>query len=399
MIVHDNIIYIRDFTEIGGVETFTYEMAKKYRDIDIAVVYKTAHPLQVERVSQLCPVYQHTNQQIKCKVAIINWDTSIIDFIDKNAKIYQVIHGDYTHEAYTWKPPTHERITEYLGVTKLIRDSFSQYMHKSNVDYAYNPLTIEPYKKRLMLVSATRLSRIKGAERMYKLATALDLKGINYVWYVFTNSLDVIRKPHVIFMKNRLDVQKWIAEADYLVQLSDTEACSYAINEALYRNIPIIATKLPYLEEIGVKDGVNAYLMDFDCSNMEHIVDNIENVPKFKFKPLPDSYTKILYKSKSKYRGGKKKVKVRALAVYEQQNIQDSTLGRVPYAGEVFEVSEERYKVLSGNNDFHTKFVELVEEAKEEVKQEAEKVETAIKDIKKETTAKKPTKAKKNAKK
>lgn len=389
VIEHDNIIYIRDFTEIGGVETFTYEMAKKYKNLDIAVVFKTAHPLQVERVRQLVPIYQHFNQQIKCKVAIINWDVSIIDYIDKDAKIYQVIHGDYTNPVYTWKPKLHDRITQYIGVTKRIRDSFKDYMHVNNVDYSYNPLTIEPYKKRLTLVSATRLSRIKGADRMYNLATALDVAGINYVWYVFTNSFDCINKPNVVFMKNRLDVQKWIAEADYLVQLSDTEACSYAINEALYRNVPIIATKLPYLEEIGVKDGVNSYLMNFDCSNIDYIVQNIENVPKFKFKPLETKYDKLLYKSKSRYKGGKK-VKVRALAVYEQQHISDNTLGRVPYAGEIFEVSEERYKVLSGNNDYHMKFVELVEE---------KPIETEKKEVAKETAVKKPTKTKKNAKK
>lgn len=83
MIEHNNIIYIKDFSEIGGVETFTYEMAKKYRNLDIAVVCKTAHPTQLERVRKLCPAYLHTNQKIKCKVAIINYDTSIIDFIDE----------------------------------------------------------------------------------------------------------------------------------------------------------------------------------------------------------------------------------------------------------------------------------------------------------------------------
>lgn len=396
-IVHDNILYIRDFTEIGGVETYIYEMAKMFHNLDIAVVYKTAHPLQLERIRKIVPAYQHTNQKIDCKVAIINWDPSIIDYITpkiwkENAKgnegIYQVIHGDYTNPAYAWKPRIDDRIKEYVAVTKQVMEGFKKLMNVSNVSYAYNPLTIVPYKKRLVLVSATRLSRIKGAERMQKLATALDMAGVNYVWYVFTNSIDVLHKPNVIFMKNRLDVQKWIAEADYLVQLSDTEACSYAINEALYRNVPIIATKLPYLEEIGVKDGVNAYLMDFDCSNINYIVNNIENVPKFKFKPLPVRYNEILYKSKSKYKGGIKKVKVRALPVYEQQHIQDSTLGYVPYAGEIFEVSEERYKVLSGNNEFNMKFVELVEE-----------VETTKKEVEKETTAKKPTKAKKNAKK
>ena len=53
MIEHDNIIYIKDFSELGGVETFTYEMVKKYHDKDIAVVYKTAHINQIKRVKQL----------------------------------------------------------------------------------------------------------------------------------------------------------------------------------------------------------------------------------------------------------------------------------------------------------------------------------------------------------
>ena len=50
-IIHDNIIYVRDISEIGGVETFAYEMVKKYKDLDIAVVYKTAHWKQLERIN------------------------------------------------------------------------------------------------------------------------------------------------------------------------------------------------------------------------------------------------------------------------------------------------------------------------------------------------------------
>lgn len=53
MIEHDNIIYIRDFSEIGGVETFTYELAKKYHNKDIAVVYKQAHPNQLRRLKKV----------------------------------------------------------------------------------------------------------------------------------------------------------------------------------------------------------------------------------------------------------------------------------------------------------------------------------------------------------
>lgn len=299
-IKHDNIIYVSDLSIIGGVETFVYEMVKKYHKLDIAVVYKTAHPNQIIRLKNYCPVYQHNKQDIICKVAIINYDVSIIDYINKQADIYQVVHGDYENKAYTWKPPTHQRIKEYIGITKHICDSFKRITGNENVILSYNPLTIINDKP-IILVSATRLSIIKGKERMIELANALDRSNINYIWYVFTNDTDEIKSSNVIYMNPRLDVSRWISKADYLVQLSDTEACSYSINEALYRNIPVIVTPLPYLKEIGMKDKVNGYIMEFDCSNINDIVNNITNIPKFEFRHLKDSYSKLLAKGKSKY--------------------------------------------------------------------------------------------------
>lgn len=53
---------------------------------------------------------------------------------------------------------------------------------------------------------------------MKAFAEALDLAGINYVWYVFTDDADCIHSNNVIFLKPRLDVYKWIQEADYLFQ-------------------------------------------------------------------------------------------------------------------------------------------------------------------------------------
>ena len=311
MIEHDNILYIRDLSEIGGVETYIWEMAKKYQDLDIAVVYKTAHYTQLARLNNLCRTYQHTNQKIKCKVAIINYDTSIIDYIDssiyrENAKanegIYQVVHGDYENAAYSWKPPTDSRIKMYIGVTKYICESFKRITNLENVTYGYNPLTIEEKPKPIILLSATRLSAIKGKDRMIKLANALDQASIDYTWLVFTNDVNAIPSPNVMYMKPTLDIGKWYDLADYLVQLSDTEACSYSINEMLYRNKPVIVTPLPYLKEIGVKDKVNSYIMEFDCSNIDEIVKNIRNIPKFEFKKLPDNYSDILIPGKSKYK-------------------------------------------------------------------------------------------------
>lgn len=228
---HENIIYVKDLSEIGGVETWTYELVKKYKDLDIAVVYKTAHPSQIERIQKYCPIYQHINEDIVCKVAIINYDVTIIDYITKdiwkeNAKegegIYQGVHADYENSAYTWKPPTDQRIKAYLTITKYIDKSFQRITGNKNTIQCYNPISEEEDNK-LVLVSATRLSRIKGKDRMVKLANALDRNGIDYVWYIFTNDTKEINNPHIVWMKPRLDVRHWIKRADYLVQLSDTE--------------------------------------------------------------------------------------------------------------------------------------------------------------------------------
>ncbi len=55
-------------------------------------------------------------------------------------------------------------------------------------------------------------------------------------------------------------------------------------------------------------------------------------------------------------------MKVRATDKYEKLNLKDNELGRIPKTGEEFEVSKERYKVLTKTNKFNTVFVEIVED-------------------------------------
>ena len=372
IINHANIIYMPTISALGGIETYVYEMVKKYKDLDIAVVSKTCDPNQAKRIKQYCKLYIHTNQKIQCKVAIINYDTSIIDYIEEGAKIYEVIHGDYTNrEAYNYRlPPDHKRLTGFIAITKYLEDGIKELLHTDKISLCYNPLTIE-HKKCLTLVSATRLHKAKGKDRMQKLATALDSAGINYIWYVITGDFGGITSPNVIFIPNRLDVWKWIDKADYVVLLSDTEACSYTLNEALYRNIPIITTPLPYLEEIGVQDGVNSYIMNFDCSNIDHIVENIQNIPKFKFQKMEDNYKNILAPSKSKYKEDlKKPCKVMVIEDFsfgrfcELKNIVRKNLDREGklYVGDVFECNANIRDYLMGNNTLNKVVVKEIEE-------------------------------------
>lgn len=363
MIEHANIIYMPNISELGGIETFVYEMVKKYHDLDIAVVSKYCDPKQAIRIKKYCRLYIHKDEKIKCKVAIINYDQSIINYIDDSAEIYQVIHADYTNSIYADKPKPHPRVKAFIAITEYLLNSMSKYLKPNNMILSYNPLTVED-NKTIVIVSATRLHKYKGLNRMQLLVNKLDESNINYVWYVITNEDKKIKGDNVIYIKNRLDISKWLNQADYVCLLSDSEACSYTLNEALYRNIPIITTPLPYLKEIGVEDGINAYIMNFDGSNVQHIVDNITNIPKFNFKKMEDNYSHILKKEKSKYKEElNMDVKVRCTNGFF--DLEHAT-NRVP--GDEWITKKERADILV---NWQPSLVEILEPVKEDIKEHA----------------------------
>ena len=345
MIEHDNIFYIEYISALGGVETFVYEMVKKYQEYDIAVVCKQIAPNQLKRLNKLCPVYVHKNEKIKCKTIITNYDNSILDYTEAEC-ICETIHADYTNKLYTSYPEIDERVDHWLGITKYVCKTFTE-KFGVKTELCYNPLDIgEIGEKPLILLSATRLSAIKGVGRMKALKDELDRRGINYVWFIFSND-DKIQGENIIYRKPSMDIKKWINMADYLVQLSDSEALSYSINEALMIGTPVIVTPLPYLDEIGVKDGVNSYILNFDLSNLSEVVDRIHNVPKFKFELPKDNYDKyVVRKKKSNYKEVlKMKVKVECIKEYTSLCGEGNDRNQVK-KGDVFEVTRERANEL-----------------------------------------------------
>ena len=374
VIEHNNIIYMSDIPELGGTSTFVYEMVKKYHNLDIAVVCKSCHIAQEERIRKYCDLYRlQKNDIIKAKVTIINYDTSELDQIEKRPgdKIYMVFHADYSHNAYKTFPKFDNRIDGYISITRYIQQKMKE---KFGIDsiVCYNPLTVEK-SKRIVLVSATRLSPIKGKDRMIKLAEELTRQRIDFIWYIFTNDLHEIGNSNVVYMKPRLDVWKWIQEADFVVQLSDTEALSYTINEALYRNVPVIVTPLPYLEEIGVKDNENALILHFNCDNVKEVASRIKNKIKMNYEPLQDRYNEILAKGSSHYKemkSGMKKIRVKQ----KFRDMKHGNILRTPG----FEFIEEDARA---NDLIDRGFVTLIEDIKLEV-------EHAVKEVKKEKAIK-----------
>ena len=299
------------------------------------------------------------------------------------------VHADYTQPCYSIIPQfKHPKIKKVFGITQYICDTL-----KTNfgvdAELCYNPLMLEPKQKRLTLISATRLSAIKGGKRMKALADALDFAGINYVWYVFTNDNDCINSDNVIFMQPRLDVNKWIAEADYLVQLSDTEACSYSIVEALSYGTKVIVTPLPYLDEMQI-NGANALILNFDLSNLNEVVAKINNVTKVNWQMPQDIYGNYLAIGKSKFEEAKKKMlKIRVKNKFLDIK-HNNALRKV---GEEFIEDNTRAKDLIERG-----FCVLVEDLKAVKEKAVNEVETAVKEVKKEKAVKEKA-VKKNAKK
>lgn len=333
MIEHTNIIYMPTISALGGIETYVYELVKKYHHLDLAVVCKTIHPTQEERIRKYCRVYKHTNEKIKCKVAIINYDQSIIQYINKDAKIYQTIHADYTNESIYFGryPKPNARLTAFLGITKYLVKKMADKLKPNKIKLCYNPLTIDD-KQPIIIVSATRLHKNKGADLMQKLIDKMDEKGIYYLWFVLTGDKGAVKGKNIIELPPRLDVDKFLSIATYVCLCSKTEACSYTQCEALFRNIPLITTELPYLDEIGFKDGINGYIVNEN--NLDEVVGKIENIPSFNFKRFEDDYKNIFVKVKSRYEEEKKmKVKVRCIQnYYDMETSERKVIGEfVPY--------------------------------------------------------------------
>ena len=351
-----NVIYQSDFNIIGGTEQFVYYLVKKYaKKYDLTVLYKTGHSNQIRRIREYCDCIQYTGQRIECEKLFTGWDISVIDRI-KADEYYEMIHADYKRQGIT--PRTHPRIKEYIAVSQAAADSWEE-LTGIKCKVIYNPLALDKPNKVIHLVSATRLTAEKGKHRMDILADKLTEAGISFQWTVFTNSKEDFKNPNVIKMSPRLDITDFIADADYLVQLSDSEAYCYSVNEALTLGTPVIVTDLPTFREEGVVEGKTGYLLPLD---MNCDVEKIKDIPQFDYKPKADSWGKMFAKGKPKPRIIKEDYLVEALDTFEKLHIIDNELKRIPKAGERYKVSEDRLYVLLGDNRFKQAFVKEVSE-------------------------------------
>ena len=384
-----NIFYFRRICRIGGTEQFLYEIAKKYYMYDITVFYDEGDEFQINRLRKLVRCRKRVEGEIiKCKKAFFNFNLDMIEDVEAD-EYYFVSHANYeelhrVHGGYI-PPIKNNKLTHYIGVSQFSTDKLDEYAEyigsKIKTQRCYNPLTLETKEKVLHLVSAARIDdKVKGGERTLKLIDALDnyckKTGRHYIWTIFTNPTNevITKSPNVVFMKPRVDVRPYIADADYVLQLSnDMETYCYTINEALGYGVPIVTTPLSILKELPITDNEHIVL-DWNCENVDEVAKQLfeKKVNKFNYNPPADRWEDFLVKEKSNYEEEKKmKFLVEATNKYVRTNTSDNQRSEeeskkqgkqvryVPKVGEQWEVDFERKEILVEHG-----FVTVVKEVK-----------------------------------
>jgi len=336
----ENIFYFKNINSIGGVESFFYYLSKKYNNFTILYngedMYRERRRLQVKRLNERVETIHYNGEKIKCKRFFCNYDPDIIDNLEAEEKIL-LIHTLYKKR--NLRIPYLDKFDKFIGVSETVCKDFKEWTGKE-IELIYNPIELDKPKKVLKLISATRLTKEKGKERIIKLIKILDDANIPYLWLIFTDNRKEIIHPNVFCMKPKLDISSYISEADYLVQLSDNvEGYGYTPVESLMLGTPVIATKCDAFIEIGIEDEINGFLIDFDVENVP--VDKIyKGLKKFKYEPKKSQWGNYLNNA-SKY-NPKKKVKVKPIRTYYDVDLQKN----VKKNDEPFYIEQKRANYL-----------------------------------------------------
>ncbi len=208
--------------------------------------------------------------------------------------MYQIIHADWQGiiqqpmwRNFVWKKDA--RIDEVITVSQVAADGLKATMgYDSTV--IYNPLD-QDFKEEdgLTFITLSRMTSEKGVNRIIKMARKMKDEGRRFIWLLCCTleqcSPEIVQTiksiPEFVIIDPSIYNKTLIKNADYLVQLSDTESFCYSAYEALQRQVPVILTDFPEAYNI-VDEGENGYIIKKDLSNLD--VDKIfTNIPKAQY--------------------------------------------------------------------------------------------------------------------
>jgi glycosyltransferase involved in cell wall biosynthesis len=308
------IYYTRPF-ETGGVEKTMYARAKglSKQGYEITFIYSSSDsPIDMlEKWSEVGNV-KHIDI---CQND--TYDYCIYDAIYNlkrvNARRYiQVINGCLidSKENYEEIIP----FNEYVAVSEEAGKQFKELKGKGyktipNIIDSEEVLKLarEPYdlpKAKYNFVTVSRLDPQKGFERIETILKELENNNVDYHWlFVGSNYLypkygeelkNRFSKYKTTFLGKQDNPYKYMANADYLVQLSDYESQCMVMYESLICGTPVIATDFPNaIKELQQKG--NGIVLKKDMSNLDiDLILNSEFNIKYKYHNYIDKWVEIL---------------------------------------------------------------------------------------------------------
>lgn len=334
------ILYCEYCATVGGIPTVIHNFCHYLREYyDITVIYEKMDEMQISRLAKIVQVMKWDPEKtIYCDTLILN---RLSDKIKDNITAKQTIQICHACRQLNFRIPEDRNIL--INVSEAAKESWGEESAEGKV---IHNMVLTEKRKCLFLVSATRVNtsdKGQNDQRMRKLAEMLVNEGIDFIWLNFADGSLRNMPDSFVNMPARINIHSYIEKADYLVQLSDTEAYSMSILEALTLNTAVIATPFPSLFEEGFIDGETGYAVPF---NMDFDVKKLLKVPKFKFsydnKAIIGQWRDILGDTKPKktYRP-QNMVNIECVQKYH-----DKEMGRLIRPGECIRVPEQRAALL-----------------------------------------------------
>lgn len=218
---------------------------------------------------------------------------------------YLFIHGNMSDYKRS-RRYTYDNYDKYIAVSKAAANKAVGYFPTDHIDYILNPIKIDQSEviPHLKLVSAQRYDPIKRCDRIHKISRILDEEEIPYTWNVFID-----KKPYdyavyggVVYRHSIINPLPYINDADYYVQLSDSEAYCYSVAEALSLNTKVIVTPLECYKELGVDSSQGAIIPFelFEDENKEQLRLIIKEIYQNIAKPMQNKLNESMFSDYNK---------------------------------------------------------------------------------------------------
>ena len=165
-------------------------------------------------------------KKIQCKKVFLNYNIDAIDDID--ASIEYVFVGHANWKIIKLDPPIlDKRITRFIGVSEFACEMLEKWAKEHGriikAERAYDPLTLEPKEKVVIVVFAGRLNdRVKGGDRTIRFIEAMDRyvdkhRDKHWLGLIFSNPVKLKTKsPNIAIMPPRVDVRPYLQIATYV---------------------------------------------------------------------------------------------------------------------------------------------------------------------------------------